>query len=91
MNNLHRNLALVALAGLGLLALAACNWPNMNDDEPPSDFAQKAIERHHANGDMNDYQYQQSERQFTPPDPNAQKPADAAGTAAPAGTSATTN
>jgi len=37
---------------------------------------------------MNDYQYQQSEKQFTPADPSAQKPAGSSDTSTPNATTA---
>lgn len=87
MKSTAQKLFLIALAGALLTAMFGCNSSDKDkDDDQPSDFAQKELEKHHENGEINDYQYQQSLRQFTPPDPNAQKPAAATDTSAPAPT-----
>jgi hypothetical protein len=88
MNKSRLKWVIPALACAGLIALAGCNWLKLDDDDPPSDFAQKALEKHYQNGDMNDYQYQQSEKQFTPADPSAQKPAGSSDTSTPNATTA---
>ena len=82
MKTFRIKLAIAALAWAGLMGLAGCNSPDVDDQ--PSDFAQKQLEKHHENGEINDYQYQQSLKQFTPSDPNAQKSAGTSDGSAPA-------
>jgi len=88
-------LRLLLTAGLaaGLLAVAGCEWPPMEDD---SDFGQKAMERHYQNGEMSDYEYKNGSQVFKPqPKPPAAtpaaKPAATAGTAQPASSAGTAN
>ncbi len=87
MHMFRHKFALMALVCAGLVGLAGCNSPDVDDQ--PSDFAQKQLEKHHENGEINDYQYQQSLKQFTPSDPNAQKPAPPPNSAPPASTTTT--
>jgi hypothetical protein len=73
-------LAFIAPACVMLAGLAACHSSDKDADDQPDDFGQKTLQKHYENGDMNDYQYQQSLKQFAPSDPNAQKPADTSDT-----------
>ena len=71
-----------------LAALPACDaW----DMSPKSDFAEKAMEQHMQNGEMNSYQYQDNVKVFlkpgeTAPDPNAPQSLNTAKSNAPAAT-----
>jgi len=73
-----------ALLLAGLLILSGCNWPNVFDNDPPSDFAEKSYARHRDNGEINEAQYQKGVQTFTPAG------APPAATTAPANGTATT-
>lgn len=85
-----RKIVRISSAVLGLsclLALPACeDW----DMTPKSDFAEKTMQKHYQNGEMNDYQYQTNVKFFQRPSQTAAASATGAtGTAAPADTSGT--
>lgn len=77
-------IGVLALATSGLMALSACNdW----DMTPKSDFAEKSMQRHLQNGEMNDYQYQDNLKVFQRP---TTTPSASTATAAGTGTSGST-
>ncbi|HVU37241.1 MAG TPA: hypothetical protein VHC95_02810 [Opitutales bacterium] len=65
MNRSKRVQVISALAAVGALAaLAGCKDYDLS---PKSDFAEKAMERHYQNGEMNQYEYQDNVKVFLKP------------------------
>lgn len=62
-SDLFRKFSLLAALG----ALAALSGCKDYDLSPKSDFAEKAMERHYQNGDMNEYEYQDNVKVFLKP------------------------
>jgi hypothetical protein len=88
MKMLRLKLAVAALTCACLASLAGCHWPDADDEASQDDFTQKALEKHHENGEMNDYQYQQSMKELPPVEPAAPG-ASGASSAAPAAATTT--